>query len=189
MKKKTVFLDRDGTINIEKNYLYKPEEFEFIKNAPEAIKLLKDHGYQVIVVTNQAGVARGYYTEEEVKHLHTYINEQLRKWNTSIDAFYYCPHHPIAGIGKYRVECNCRKPKTGMFEQACKDFEIDKEHSWMIGDNKGDIEAGKNFELKTILVRTGYGEKVEKEWKLFDKVEKDLYEAVRIDVLKMGGEE
>ena len=76
-----------------------------------------------------------------------------------------------------------------MFEQACKDFEIDKEHSWMIGDNKGDIEAGKNFELKTILVRTGYGEKVEKEWKLFDKVEKDLYEAVRIDVLKMGGEE
>lgn len=182
MKKKTVFLDRDGTINIEKNYLYKPEEFEFIKNAPEAIKLLKDHGYQVIVVTNQAGVARGYYTEEDVKHLHTYINEQLRKWDTSIDAFYYCPHHPTAGIGKYRVECNCRKPKTGMFEQACRDFEVDKEHSWMIGDNKGDIEAGKNFGLKTILVRTGYGEKVETEGIKEAIVVEDIYTAIQMIV-------
>lgn len=181
MKQKTVFLDRDGTINVEKNYLYRPEDFQFIENAPEAIALLKKHGYQVIVVTNQAGVARGYYTEEDVKRLHEYINEQLRKWNTQIDAFYYCPHHPTAGIGKYKRNCNCRKPKTGMFEQACRDFEVDLENSWMIGDNKGDIEAGRNFGLRTILVRTGYGEELEKEgFKGSCEVIDDIYGAADI---------
>lgn len=181
MKQKTVFLDRDGTINVEKNYLYKPEDFQFIENAPEAIVLLKKHGYRVIVVTNQAGVARGYYTEADVKRLHAYINEQLQKWNTQIDAFYYCPHHPTAGIGKYKRDCNCRKPKTGMFEQACRDFEVDRENSWMIGDNKGDIEAGRNFGLRTILVRTGYGEELEKEgFKRSHDIADDIYGAADI---------
>lgn len=180
MKQKTVFLDRDGTINVEKNYLYKPEDFQFIENAPEAIALLKKHGYRVIVVTNQAGVARGYYTEEDVKRLHAYINEQLRKWDTQIDAFYYCPHHPTAGIGKYKKDCNCRKPKTGMFEQACRDFEVDRENSWMIGDNKGDIEAGRNFGLRTILVRTGYGEALEKkECNCWNYVQDDLLDGAK----------
>ena len=111
MEKKTVFLDRDGTINVEKNYLYRPEEFEFIPKAPEAIAMLNQAGYQVIVISNQAGVARGYYTENDVETLHNYVNEQLKKWNAHIDAFYYCPHHPDAGIGKYKVKCHCRKPE------------------------------------------------------------------------------
>ena len=161
--RKTVFLDRDGTINVEKNYLYRPEEFEFIPKVPEAIARLNNAGYLVIVVSNQAGVARGYYSENDVIKLHQYVNEQLSKYKAHIDGFYYCPHHPDAGIGKYKMKCHCRKPETGLFENACEDFDVDIEESWMIGDNVGDIKAGNNFHLKTILVRTGYGSQLEKE--------------------------
>lgn len=183
--RKTVFLDRDGTINVEKNYLYRPEEFKFIPKAPDAIKMLNQAGYQVIVVSNQAGVARGYYTEEDVGKLHHYVNELLKNYNAHIDAFYYCPHHPEAGVGKYKVKCHCRKPETGLFEKACADFPVDIENSWMIGDNVGDIEAGNRFNLRTILVRTGYGSKLEKEG--FDRYQymaDDLYDAVKNIVCK-----
>lgn len=177
--KKTVFLDRDGTINVEKNYLYRPEEFEFIPGAQKAIAMLNKAGYQVIVVSNQAGVARGYYTEADVKKLHCFVNEQLKKYDAHIDAFYYCPHHPEAGIGNYKIKCHCRKPETGMFEQACNDLGVDREHSWMVGDNIGDIKAGNNFHLQTILVRTGYGCKLEEQgFDLYQYIADDLYDAV-----------
>lgn len=181
MKKKTVFLDRDGTINIEKNYLYKREDFSFIQGAPEAVALLKNSGYRVIVVSNQAGVARGYYTEDDVKVLHEFVNEELKKWNTGIDAFYYCPHHPTAGKGKYKRECECRKPRTGLLERAVADFPTDMDLSWMIGDNKSDIEAGAAFGVRTILVRTGYGKQLELEnYVGYDYIADDLYHAVKI---------
>lgn len=183
--RKTVFLDRDGTINVEKNYLYRPEEFEFIPKVPEAIARLNNAGYQVIVVSNQAGVARGYYAEDDVIKLHQYVNEQLSKYKAHIDGFYYCPHHPDAGIGKYKMKCHCRKPGTGLFEKACEDFDVDIEDSWMIGDNVGDIKAGNNFHLKTILVRTGYGSQLEKEgFHLFQYIADDLYDAVNNIVCK-----
>ena len=134
---KAAFFDRDGTINVEKNYLYKVEDFEFIEGIPELIKKYNDEGYIVIVVTNQAGIARGYYTEEDMNILHRYINEQLAKIGAHIDAFYFCPHHPdITG------ECNCRKPKTGMLEKAIKDWNIDVSQSILYGDKTWDIEAG-----------------------------------------------
>lgn len=180
MKRKAVFLDRDGTINVEKNYLYKIEDFQFIEGVPEAIALLNKNGYLVIVVSNQAGVARGYYTEKDVQSLHEYINCELEKKGAHIDAFYYCPHHPVAGIGCYKKKCHCRKPETGMFEQACLEFPIDRKDSWMIGDNCSDIEAGKKFQLKTMLVRTGYGEELEKKgYKDFDEIANDLLDAIR----------
>ena len=183
--RKTVFLDRDGTINVEKNYLYRPEEFEFIPKVPEAIARLNNAGYQVIVVSNQAGVARGYYSEDDVIKLHQYVNEQLSKYKAHIDGFYYCTHHPDAGIGKYKMKCHCRKPETGLFEKACEDFDVDIEDSWMIGDNIGDIKAGNNFHLKTILVRTGYGSQLEKEgFHLFQYIADDLYDAVNNIVCK-----
>ena len=183
--RKTVFLDRDGTINVEKNYLYRPEEFEFIPKVPEAIVRLNNAGYQVIVVSNQAGVARGYYSEDDVIKLHQYVNEQLSKYKAHIDGFYYCPHHPDAGIGKYKMKWHCRKPETGLFEKACEDFDVDIEDSWMIGDNIGDIKAGNNFHLKTILVRTGYGSQLEKEgFLLFEYIADDLYDAVNNIVCK-----
>lgn len=184
---RVVFLDRDGTINIEKNYLYRPEDFEFISGAVHAIKLLNDNGFKIVVVTNQAGVARGYYTEEDVKKLHNYIDECLREYGAHIDTYIYCPHHPENGIGKYRCRCSCRKPATGMFEKAADVYDIDMEQSWMVGDNVGDMESGKKFGLKTILVSTGYGEKVMAENRVpFDYYKRDLYEAAEY-IVKVSG--
>ncbi|MGP1569008.1 MAG: D-glycero-alpha-D-manno-heptose-1,7-bisphosphate 7-phosphatase [Peptoanaerobacter stomatis] len=144
---KAAFFDRDGTINVEKNYLYKVEDFEFIKGIPELIKKYNDEGYVVIVVTNQAGIARGYYTEEDMNILHRYINEQLAKIGAHIDDFYFCPHHPdITG------ECNCRKPKTGMLEKAIKEWNIDVTKSILYGDKPWDIEAGEKCGIRSIYV-------------------------------------
>lgn len=157
---KVVFLDRDGTINTEKNYLYKIEDFEFIEGAEEGIKLLNENGYRVVVVTNQAGVARGYYSESDVEKLHAYINDRLKECGAFIDGFFYCPHHPEHGIGKYKLACKCRKPETGMFKKAEELYNIDKSNSYMVGDNVSDINAGINYGIKTILVSTGYGKKV-----------------------------
>ena len=155
---KVVFLDRDGTLNEEVNYLHKTEDMKLLPGVPQALKKLKDAGYKLIVVTNQAGVARGYYTEDDVKNLHQYMNQVLQKDGAWIDAFYYCPHHPVHGIGIYKKECNCRKPGTGMFEMAEKDFPVDKAASYMIGDKLLDTEAGQRFGVASILVGTVTGQ-------------------------------
>lgn len=176
---KAVFLDRDGTINVEKNYLYKIEDFEFIEEVPKAIKLLNDKGYKIIVITNQAGIARGYYKEDDVDKLHQYIGDELRNHNAYIDGYYYCPHHPLHGIGDYKINCNCRKPKTGLLEMAIKDFNINANESWMIGDKITDIETGQVLNLRTILVTTGYGE-LEKNRGKPDYITENLYNAVKI---------
>ena len=112
---RVVFLDRDGTINEEVEYLYRPEDLRFLPGVPEAIKRLNGAGFKVVVITNQAGVARGYYTEADVERLHSYMNRLLEEKGAHIDGFYYCPHHPEHGIGEYKKDCECRKPKTGMF--------------------------------------------------------------------------
>lgn len=156
-KTKTVFLDRDGTLNVEVNYLYRPEDLKLIPGVPEAIRELNEAGFRVVVVTNQAGVARGYYTEADVDRLHGYLNEVLARDRAHVDAFYYCPHHPEHGIGIYKTECRCRKPKTGMFEAADRDCPVDRERSFMVGDKLIDTVAGHNFGIRSILVGTGYG--------------------------------
>lgn len=154
---KAIILDRDGTINVEKDYLHKIENFEFEKGALEGLKLLAQLGYIFVVVTNQSGIARGYYTEEDLEILNNYIGKVLEKEGVKIEKFYFCPHHPEKGVGKYRVDCNCRKPNPGMLEQAIKEFDIDREKSFMVGDNISDIEAGINAGVKPILVKTGHG--------------------------------
>ena len=162
---KVIFLDRDGTLNKEVNYLHRKEDLVLLPGVPEALKAFKEQGYKLVVITNQAGVARGYYTEDDVKELHRYMNELLEKAGAGIDAFYYCPHHPEHGIGKYKIQCHCRKPETGMFEMAEQDFTVDKSKSWMIGDKLIDIEAGRNYGVRTVLVGTGYGAGVHEEQK------------------------
>ena len=162
---KVIFLDRDGTLNEEVNYLHRKEDLVLLPGVPEALKAFKDQGYRLVVVTNQAGVARGYYTEDDVKELHRYMNELLAGQGVKIDAFYYCPHHPEHGIGKYKVRCHCRKPETGMFEMAEQDFVVDKASSWMIGDKLIDMEAGRKYGVRTVLVGTGYGAGVHEEQK------------------------
>jgi D-glycero-D-manno-heptose 1,7-bisphosphate phosphatase len=154
--KRAVFLDRDGTINVEKEYLYQANDFEFIPGAPEAIRLLNQAGIMVVVVTNQSGVARGYYTEEDVEMLHRHIDRELERFGAHIDAWLYCPHHP-SGRGSYALPCDCRKPSPGMLRDAAKRYDIDLEHSTMIGDKLADIEAGQGAGCRTMLVLTGYG--------------------------------
>lgn len=155
--KKAILLDRDGTINIEKDYLYKIEDFEFEKKAIDGLKILSELGYILIVVTNQSGIARGYYTEKDLMVLNEYVKKTLLKYGIKIEKFYYCPHHKEKGIGKYKMECNCRKPNSGMLEEAISEFSIDRRSSYMVGDNFSDIEAGIKASLTPILVKTGHG--------------------------------
>lgn len=181
MRNKAVFLDRDGTINVEKNYLYRVEDFAFIKGSIDAIKLLNEHCYKVIVITNQAGIARGYYQPADVLKLHCWVNEQLAANGAHIDAFYFCPHHPAGKINEYAVECDCRKPGTALIEQAIREFAIDITRSYFIGDKNSDVLAGKNAGLKTILVLTGYGQTEDKEHAHY--IAENLHSAVRTVIL------
>jgi D-glycero-D-manno-heptose 1,7-bisphosphate phosphatase len=140
---KAVFLDRDGTINVDRHYVYKLEDFEFLPGVPQAIKFLNDAGYKVIVVSNQSGIARGFYTATDVEKLHGYIDGELAKHGARIDAYYICPHHP-----DFTGECECRKPKTGLVERAVMEFEIDVSLSYMVGDKESDEECAKAARLR-----------------------------------------
>lgn len=176
--KRAVFLDRDGTLNVEKEYLHLPSEFEFIPGAAEAVKLLNQAGFLVIVVSNQSGVARGYYSEEDVYHLHRHVDRLLAEQGANIDAWLFCPHHPD-GRGSYALPCNCRKPEPGMLREAARRFDIDLEQSWMIGDKLIDLQAGQRAGCSSILVRTGYGAEEEPNLMPDRVVCDDLLRAVR----------
>lgn len=176
-----VFLDRDGTINVEKEYLYRIEDFEFIPGAPEAIRELNAAGYLVIVVTNQSGVARGFYTLADVEKLHAHVQKQLAASGARIDAFYVCPHHPAAGQGDYRRECDCRKGAPGMLLQAARDHAIDMTKSCIVGDKLADVEAGERAGCSTLMVKTGYGgEEAAKLRRGRTRVCNDIREAVAV---------
>ena len=149
-----IFLDRDGTINVEKNYLYKPQDWEWIGGAIDAIRAFNHAGYLVVVVSNQAGVARGFYRTADVDALHAYVDQILAEHAANIDAYYYCPHHP--DFGEHR-DCNCRKPKPELLLTAQRDLGIDMLRSWMIGDKLSDIQAGTAAGARSLLVSTGYG--------------------------------
>ena len=144
---KAAFFDRDGTINVDVHYLYKPEDLVFIEGMPEFIRQWNKWGYKVIVVTNQAGIARGLYSEEDMKRLHRYMNERLEAWDAHIDAFYYCPHHP-----DFTGPCSCRKPAPGMIEKAIREFDLDPAQCILFGDKIWDIEAAKKSSVFGVLV-------------------------------------
>jgi D-glycero-D-manno-heptose 1,7-bisphosphate phosphatase len=156
-KHKAVFLDRDGTINVEVQYLSQVQDFQFIPGVPWALKCLKDAGFLLVVVTNQSGIGRGYYDEADLDSIHSHMHEDLTTFGASIDACYFCPHHPEHGIGDYRQECGCRKPLPGMLQQAALDLDIDLAASFMIGDKLGDVEAGLAAGCTSFLVLTGHG--------------------------------
>lgn len=158
---KAVFLDRDGTINREVNYLHRIEDLELLPNVEPALFRLLQLGFQLVVVTNQAGVARGYFTERHVQSLHDHLQNQLKDSGVEIAGFYYCPHHPTEGLGTYRLDCECRKPKPGMLVQAAQDLNIDLTQSYMVGDRLSDLQAGQGAGCRSILVRTGYGNQQE----------------------------
>ncbi len=148
MDNKAVFLDRDGTIAKDVHYCPRPEDFELLPSVPEAIKLLNENSFKVIVVTNQSGIARGYFTEETLAQIHQKMKDELAKYGARVDAIYHCPHHPDDG-------CECRKPKTALFLKAAGEHDIDLKSSYVVGDMQMDIDAGKSLDCKTVLVTTG----------------------------------
>jgi len=167
-KQKAAFIDRDGTLIEEVNFLSRLEDLRFFSYTNEAIRLLKDDGFLIVVVTNQSGIGREIFEETAMHKIHERIQSDLE-----LNAFYFCPHLPTDG-------CRCRKPNLGMIEAARADFEIDLENSWMIGDKTIDVETGFNAGIKTALVLTGYGKKAAKELKRKpDVVAENLLEAVK----------
>ncbi|MEI7591016.1 MAG: HAD family hydrolase, partial [Deltaproteobacteria bacterium] len=152
MKNIAVFLDRDGTIIEEVNYLDDLNKIVVYPSSYVAIKMLNDVGIKVIVVTNQSGVARGYFDEVFVKKTHEEIARLMNENGAHIDRFYFCPHHSTEGIGQYRVECDCRKPKTGMLVRAVEEFDIDLKRSFVIGDSITDVEMAHAVGATGILV-------------------------------------
>ncbi|HPM03176.1 MAG: HAD-IIIA family hydrolase [Candidatus Cloacimonetes bacterium] len=155
---KVVFIDRDGTINLdEKGYIAKPEDFHLYDFSPDAIRLLNQLGFKVIVVSNQSGIARGLYSEADLDLIHQKMLKTLADQQACIDKAYYCPYYKEAVLPQYREHLEMRKPDLGMFYQACRDFEIHVNASFMIGDKKDDIEFGKKAHLCSILVLTGNG--------------------------------
>ncbi len=155
-----VFMDRDGTINEEVSFLNRMEQLKLYPQTYEAIRLINAAGMKAIVVTNQSGIARGYFTEDFVRRVHDRINEFLEAEGARIDGFYVCPHHPIHGQGIYKQDCDCRKPKPGMLLQAAREMNIDLARSYMVGDMLRDVQTGKNAGAKGILVCTGYGSNI-----------------------------
>ncbi|PNU20971.1 D-glycero-beta-D-manno-heptose-1,7-bisphosphate 7-phosphatase [Geothermobacter hydrogeniphilus] len=151
--KPAVFLDRDGTINVEKNYLFRVEDFEFIDGVPAAIRRLNRAGLPVVVITNQSGIARGFYGLSEVETLHRHVDRLLAVAGARIDAWYICPHLPDYSSAK----CDCRKPAPGLLLRAAAERGIDLARSWMVGDKPADIRAGLSVGCGSILVKTGYG--------------------------------
>jgi len=142
-KNRAIFFDRDGTLNVEVDYLYRPEDFRWMPEAVEALRYCHEQGYLAVVITNQSGVARGFYHEEDVVRLHRWMNRQLAEMGEQpIDGFYYCPHHPQGTVPQYTTVCSCRKPQPGMIVQACRELQIDPAQSWMIGDSLRDVESG-----------------------------------------------
>jgi D-glycero-D-manno-heptose 1,7-bisphosphate phosphatase len=187
MKRPAVFIDRDGTISEEVGYVNHPSRFRLFPFSTAAIKLLNDSGWLAILITNQAGVARGYFSEDVITSVHDRLRSDLEGGSARLDAIYYCAHHPTVGEPPYRFDCDCRKPKPGLIERAAQDLEIDLQASWMVGDRYGDVELARNAGLHAAFVLSGYGrgewEYQRSSWKHEpDLVAENLFEAVRLIV-------
>ena len=183
---KAIFLDRDGTINVERNYLYRIQDFEFLPGVIDALRQLQRAGFLLIVVTNQSGIGRGYYTEEDFNKLNKWMVEYLNNQGVVISDVYYCPHLPDATVRIYRKECECRKPKLGMYMQAVSEHNLDLSQSYAIGDKIRDCEICKSTGCKGFLI--GNNEK----YKIIQNVKahkisnvtycNDLYECAKVIV-------
>jgi D-glycero-D-manno-heptose 1,7-bisphosphate phosphatase len=157
MCRAAVFLDRDGTLLEEAGYLDRLERLVFFPFTVDAVRLLNRAGFAIVVVTNQAGIARGIFKESFVAEAHAHIAERLSAGGARVDRFYYCPHHPEAVVPELRQRCECRKPQPGMLTRAAAELDLDLERSFVVGDRWHDLEAGQRVGSRTLLVRTGYG--------------------------------
>ena len=177
-------MDRDGTISEEVGYVNHPSRYRVFPYSAEAVRLLNEAGWLAILVTNQAGVARGYFTEEVITAVHGVLSAELERQGARLDAIYYCAHHPTVGEPPYRFACDCRKPRPGLIERAAREFDIDLGRSWMVGDRHSDVELARNAGTRAAFVLSGYGrgewEYQRSVWKHQpDLVAEDLLEAVK----------
>lgn len=188
-KNKAIFLDRDGTINVEKNYLYRKEDFEFIPGVIEALQMLQDCGYRLIIVTNQSGIARGYYSEQDLVLLNDWLKETLYNKGIIIDNIYYCPHLPDAIVPQYRISCNCRKPNLGLYERAIKEYDLDLSQCYAIGDKIRDCNICMNSGCNGYLIgdneKTDIIKEVQKGSYANIKYKKSLYDSA-INIASMN---
>ncbi|NQU16782.1 MAG: HAD family hydrolase [Candidatus Saganbacteria bacterium] len=180
MANKAVFLDKDGTINEDKGYIDHPMKIDLLPNSAKAISLLNQATMRVLVVSNQAGVARGYFGEDMLQAIDKTIQKKLLASHAYYDGIYYCPHHPEFGHYPYKKDCECRKPNPGMLLKAADEYGLDLKDCYMIGDKDSDLEAGRRAGCKTVLVLTGYGEETQKNLNGHrpDFIAQDLLEAV-----------
>ncbi len=177
-KRKAVFLDRDGTIVVHVPYLSSPDQLKLLPHAAEGIRFFKEHGYLIIVITNQSGVARGFFDEERLGHIHKKLTDMLEAEDAMIDDLYYCPHHTEGIIEHYRLDCDCRKPKPGMFLAAARKYSIDLTQSLMIGDAESDMLAGKSAGCTCVLIGDNGGDSTPINTGMsMDYVAKDLLDA------------
>lgn len=178
-----VFMDRDGTVSKEIGYVNHPARYELLPRTAAAIKKLNQAGIKAILTTNQAGVARGYFKEDMILRVHEKLEKLLAAEDAYLDEIYYCPHHPDVGEGKYRQDCDCRKPAPGLLLRGQEKHDLDLSKSYMIGDKISDVEVGQKVGAKGILVLTGYGigayEYEREQWQVEpDYIAKDLLDAV-----------
>ncbi len=179
-KSKAVFLDRDGTLIEDPGSISSPDQIKFIPGAIEAVKQLNEAGYKVVIISNQAGIARGLLSENMLQTIDKIVHREVLSGGGHIDASYYCPHHPEHGVYPYKQDCECRKPHPGLIKRAVRDRQLELDGSFMIGDKSSDIETGRRAGVKTIFVRTGHGSEEEKKLKEKpDHIAGDLAEAVR----------
>ena len=191
MKRRAVFMDRDGTISEEVGYVNHHSRYRVFPYSGEAVRLLNEAGWLAILITNQAGVARGYFTEDVITAVHGVLTAELEKKGARLDAIYYCAHHPSVGDEPYRFDCDCRKPKPGLIERAAREFDIDLSQSWMVGDRYSDIELARNAQVRSAFVLSGYGrgewEYQRPAWKHQpDVVAENLLQAVKRIVMSAG---
>ena len=182
--RRAVFIDRDGTISEEVGYVNHVSRYRVFPFAAEAVRALNDAGWLAVLVTNQAGVARGYFKEELIGQVHGLLAAELERGGARLDAVYYCPHHPTVGEPPYRFDCDCRKPKPGLILRAAEELGLDPARCWMVGDRHSDVELARNAGVRSAFVLTGYGrgelEHQSHAWRHRpDLVAENLLEAVR----------
>jgi D-glycero-D-manno-heptose 1,7-bisphosphate phosphatase len=150
LRRPAAFLDRDGVLNVDHGFVHRPEQLEWVAGSPEGVRMLNEAGYHVLVITNQSGVARGFFDEAAVRSFHAHMQKALAEKGAHVDAFYYCPHHPEGTVKAFAMACSCRKPRTGMLEQAAREWPIDLNRSFFIGDKDADMAAAAAFKVRGI---------------------------------------
>ncbi len=189
-----VFLDRDGTLIRDVGYLSRQDQIQILPRVPEALRLLHEHRMKLVVVTNQSGVARGFFNEHDVEEIHLALKRKLAEHNVVLDGIYYCPHHPTEGVGPYRVSCECRKPNGGLAKQAAKELNLDLTRSYVVGDKPTDVELAVRIGAKGIRIHENETETEKKGQAVGSKevepaalIVKDLWEAAEWIVKDVQG--